>query len=160
MKPEEFQFDLHDIHCKQQTCLPSTMFTPAETYAELVALRNASLYDMGSKVIMGHGDATGDKNFTYAYALLLLVTSENSTGYFLNNHGYNVDEGLLDDFELYHKELGVPCAPFSRIGSSYVLHRAYSLAQVTVDISNANATIEFSKDRNVNNCEEIQFNFK
>jgi len=115
---------------------------PDLSIAYLKFLAASSAAAAVGKHFIAHGPldpSDAGRSFTFGLALFLLVTPNPSTGWFLANDGYSVNQGLMVPHPEYAFAYGAPRGPFSVNGT--VLFRTFDNATVAVDLIKRNATI-------------------
>ena len=122
---------------------PSFAASPERSIAFLqFVAASASAAVPAGKQLFAHGrldPADAERSFAFGLALFLLVAPDPSTGWFLANDGYDVQEGLLVPHPAYELAYGAPRGPFSVNGT--VLCRTFDNANVAVDLKGLTATI-------------------
>lgn len=87
-------------------------------------------------------EAFAREKITYPLACFLIGARENS--WFCYGWGYNIADGQLVDYPEYRHKLGPPKSDAYRDG--WVFHRRFEHANVTVDLENREATIQWLGD--------------
>eukprot|EP00040_Diaphanoeca_grandis_P000769 m.16419 g.16419 ORF g.16419 m.16419 type:complete len:376 (+) comp11033_c0_seq1:83-1210(+) len=121
--------------------------------------QSAQKFPYPNRTLIGHGgissnattdvgdNAVLDPTFRFGLAKYLLTTSTVANGWFLANHGYCIDEGLLSQPMSVYSGVGVGCGePISmveRVGgpNSFRLQRMFEHGSIVVDVDTQNASI-------------------
>lgn len=128
--------------------------TSPESTSDLVAFLKwieASAAANPSKNFMGHCDLVPGRPlseaFEFGLGVYLLVANNPDAGFFLCNHGYNIDQGMLQQANqsaYTSLSLGAPSGPFEVSGAGDVLSRSFATGGVSVNLTALTAVIKSS----------------
>lgn len=86
-------------------------------------------------------EALARRKITYPLACYLIGAREHS--YFCYGWGYDIDDGQLIEYPEYNYKLGAPKGEPVRNNGTWIFHREFEHASVTVDLEKRGATIEW-----------------